>query len=284
MGIRDILVLVDASDLSEPRLRFAARLASEHEAQLIGACLVDTLVPPHVAETVDAFTLAGLFDGAMTVQLHERAKNAADELEVRFQATLRREELLGEWHALLGIDGRNLARLTRGADLVVLSQVGPLEGAPGPGWAMIEQVLFGSGRPTLFVPSAEPPSVFGESALIGWNGSREAARAVHDALPLLRYARAVTLLSVDAFGAMDGVRPSAEMAAHLARHGVPVTVAETESAGLSTADVLLDYAIDIGADMIVAGGNGDSQRREPRLEGTTLDLLRHATIPILLSH
>jgi nucleotide-binding universal stress UspA family protein len=122
--------------------------------------------------------------------------------------------------------------------------------------------------------------------LAAWDGSAPAARALGDALPLLRQAGRVSLVVVDPerLGGRVGERPGADMAAHLARHGVKVEVQALPSGGLATADVLLDLAADTGAELLVMGGYGHSRLREFVLGGVTRSILGTMAVPTLMSH
>jgi nucleotide-binding universal stress UspA family protein len=122
----------------------------------------------------------------------------------------------------------------------------------------------------------------GERVIVAWNASREAARAVADAMPILDGAR-----EVEVFIASDndiGDLPGADIAAHLARHGIDVTVYETPANNVSIGDALLNRASETGADMIVMGGYGRSRFREFVLGGVTRHMLQHMTVPVLMSH
>jgi nucleotide-binding universal stress UspA family protein len=105
---------------------------------------------------------------------------------------------------------------------------------------------------------------------------------VHDSLPLLQSTAKVTVLSVQ--HAAPAALPTADIAAHLARHGLAVAAARTVADGISHADALLSYACDIGADLLVVGGYGHSRVREVILGGVTRELLQHMTLPVLMSH
>ena len=122
--------------------------------------------------------------------------------------------------------------------------------------------------------------------IVAWNGSREATRAVHDALPLLRMAKSVSVFSIAATPAdlPESRWPGADIAAHLARHGVKVATGHTVADPISIGDALLNRASDDGADLIVMGAYGRSQLREFVLGGATRDVLRTMTVPVLLSH
>lgn len=144
-----------------------------------------------------------------------------------------------------------------------------------------------AGRPLLLIPYAGRFATVGANALVGWTPTRESARAVHDALPLLLPDAKVTVLSVETAKSesQPGILPTANVADHLARHGLAVTAARTvTTSGLSPADALLDYASDISADLLVVGGYGHSRTREMIMGGVTRDLLQHMTVPVLMSH
>jgi len=115
----------------------------------------------------------------------------------------------------------------------------------------------------------------GQRVVVGWNSTREAARAVNDAMPLLVAAEVVTVLTIDAREAPlgHGQLPGADISLHLARHGVKAQVEQTVSADLSVGDVLLSRAADLGADLLVMGAYGHSRLRELLLGGATRTLL-----------
>jgi len=119
-------------------------------------------------------------------------------------------------------------------------------------------------------------------ALIAWNGSREAARAVRDALPLLKLARKVTVLAVEPQS--NGHAPGADLALHLARHGVTVDLDQDTAPGMDAADILLSRASDLSSDLIVMGAYGHARMRETILGGVTRSMLAAMTAPVLMSH
>ncbi len=149
-----------------------------------------------------------------------------------------------------------------------------------------EHVAFASGRPVLVVPYAGHFESVGGRVLIGWNATREAARAVNDAMPLLAIADAVTVLTIDPRAGPDahGELPGADISLHLARHGVKADIERTVSADIPVGDVLLSRAADLGAELLVTGAYGHSRVRELLLGGATRALLRSMTVPVLMSH
>jgi nucleotide-binding universal stress UspA family protein len=167
------------------------------------------------------------------------------------------------------------------ADLTIVAQHEP-SGGDGRFADLAEDVLVSSGRPLLMVPYIGAVDGIGERVIVAWNASREAARAVADAMPILDGAR-----EVEVFIASDndiGDLPGADIAAHLARHGIDVTVYETPANNVSIGDALLNRASETGADMIVMGGYGRSRFREFVLGGVTRHMLQHMTVPVLMSH
>jgi nucleotide-binding universal stress UspA family protein len=171
--------------------------------------------------------------------------------------------------------------MARHTDLCVVGQ--PSEETPEPeAGRLVEAAFMDSGRPALVVPyigAAPEPS---RRILVAWNGSREAARAVHDALPFLLAPERTTVLIVDpqAQGSEVGEPPGAD----LARHGVRVEVKSVPGGGLVAGDAILAQAADEGADLLVMGGYGHSRLREMVLGGATRHLLVQMTLPVLLSH
>lgn len=125
----------------------------------------------------------------------------------------------------------------------------------------------------------------GKKVLIGWKSGREAARAVHDAMPILVGADDVEVLTIDPERDVDGINePAAAITHHLVRHGVPATAKHTISGDIPEGDVLLNYASDKNADLIVVGGYGHSRASEFILGGVTRTLLTEMTVPVLFSH
>lgn len=281
MIVRDLLVHLDGSPGSAGRLAFAADLARRLSAHLIGLHVVDVPLP--------VFAGAEMGGGAAVAELIQRLQDdalaAAKPIEAGFRELMRREGLPGEWRQVEGSSVTQLPLHARYADLAVMGQPDPRD--PGAaGFAIIEAALFSSGRPLLLLPFAGAPVRLGGRALVGWNASREATRALHDALPLLRLMESVTVLTVNAevgYGG-HGEQPGADIAAHLARHGLEVTVRNVAGSDIAAGDVLLNEAADLGADLIVIGAYGHSRLRELMLGGATRTLLRQMTAPVLMSH
>jgi nucleotide-binding universal stress UspA family protein len=213
------------------------------------------------------------------------AAEKAERIEAAFQERLRFSGVLGDWRTASGNVSETVTWHARHADLVILGQLDPDHPPPG-GGQLVEDVLMNSGRPMLVIPYIGRFETFGTKILVGWNNSREGTRAVNDAIPLLAKAAWVMILAVDPTGRKSAIddASSADIARHLARHGISAQTARTVTDSISASDALLSYAADVGADLLVVGGYGHSRLRERLLGGVTRDLLRHMTLPVLMSH
>jgi nucleotide-binding universal stress UspA family protein len=239
--------------------------------------MIDIQMPPIAGgEAAGAAFLAEL-----RLKMLSDARIAATAVEARFRERLQLEGVAGEWRQIEGAATEEVALHARYADLVIVSQDHP-DGSQPDADAIIERVLFSAGRPVLIVPHTTQVETVGRRVLIGWNASREATRAVHDALPLIARADAVTVLTVSRRGASD--EPGAALALHLARHGIKVQVEHTVAAGMNTSDIMLNTAANLPADLLIVGGYGHSRFRELVLGGVTRTLLRRMTLPVLMSH
>ncbi len=198
----------------------------------------------------------------------ERAHHAFEVRDVTIEDAVESNELLA--HA-------------RMADLTVIAQAKGHERAHR---AMLEHVLFKSGRPVLLVPSAPRQDHRWERIIIGWNAKDQAMHAVTAALPLLQRAREVIVATVDAVPSKSGhgEAPGRDLAAHLASHGVRVEVRNLDAMGRTGGRTLLDEAAGFGADLLVIGTYGHSRAREFLFGGVTRELLADAPLPLLLAH
>ncbi len=288
MALKDLMVLLDATEQSARRLDLAASLALRHGAFVRGVCLAEAIRPVEpLVLNANAYAFGTGVAAFITEMKSVRARQIAP-IEAALDARLARDGLSGAFALEEGAPVPAALAHARLADLVIAGQSGPEGGPEQPSVNPIEEVLLGAGRPLIVVPAYGSFAACGETVLVGWTETREAARAVHDALPILAGARAVTVLTIEGREgdgeAGEEAVPAAAIAEHLVRHGVPATAARTIAGGLSPADVLLNYAADIGADLIVVGGYGHSRLREVTLGGVTRSLLQHMTVPVLFSH
>jgi nucleotide-binding universal stress UspA family protein len=150
--------------------------------------------------------------------------------------------------------------------------------------AAFEGALFKSGRPVLLIPPKWRGEALGENVVIGWKPTREAARAIADAMPFLSGAKKVTVLTVDAAPDGYGQGPGQDIATHLARDGVHVEVRNLDGIGRLAETALIEEARALEADLLVVGGYGHGRLTEFVFGGVTRALSRTSPIPVLVSH
>ncbi|HUC69384.1 MAG TPA: universal stress protein [Stellaceae bacterium] len=285
MAVKDILVHLDASPRGAVRLALAAALATRHGAHLTALYGVELPSPALFYGDPSGFADVRLIDEMMD-KMRETARAKARPVEASFTERLRRDGIEGEWRLVEGRVAETVALHARYADLAIVGQHDPDDTSGTSEAQIVAHTLLSSGRPVLIVPYIGSVTNLGQTVLIGWKSSREAARALNDALPLLQQARSVTVLAINPEAGVggDGDVPAADIALHLARHGVKATAAHTTAKEIDEGNALLNYADDIGADLIVAGGYGHSRTREFIFGGATRTLLTTMTVPVLMSH
>ena len=284
MQLRDILVVVHGANAGEQRLAITMALAHRHGARVTGFCPLDLLTLPRSEREMAGYGEAVLTEPEVTRP--SKAVELAEQIEGVFRSGLTDAGVSGAWYTGEADPAQTLVRLAHHADLVVVGQPDPDNPRAGRIAELIEHLLMQSGRPLLIVPYAGRFDAIGGRVLIGWTETRESARAVHDALPLLTGATSVTALTIleGRRAPADGEPPAAEVARHLQRHGIKATAARTVTDGIANADALLSYACDIGVDLLVMGGYSHSPLRERMVGGVTRSLLQHMTVPVLMSH
>lgn len=267
-------------------------LGDNHEAALAGACAIAARNQGHVVALVGvsmvtpiatawAYYPAGVYE-----TMDEVATATTRALAEAVEQRLVREAVTHEIRRSdsLWLTSAELAALhARYADLVVLGVGRPIQDAEK---RLFAGLLLDSGRPVLVVPSGAPTAGTYRHAVVAWKSSREGARAVHDALPLLQQARSVDVLMVEREPDQDARNEitGCDIATHLSRHGLAVNVVQRPYAPPSAGQTILAYAQECGADLIVAGGYSRARALEQLFGGVTRDLLEHAAVPVLFSH
>ncbi|HJS05243.1 MAG TPA: universal stress protein [Variovorax sp.] len=276
MNIKTILVHLDHTDRCRARVDLAHGIASSQGAHLIG------LLPSGLLEgTVPADALpTGMTDyiAESARYLRQRAQAISDGFAAGVGS--------GSYE-VRETDGTTIDSLIahgRSSDLVVVGQDDSASDSDLPVHELVSRVMLDAGRPVLVVPYAGKFAEVGQNVLMAWDGSRAAAVAMREALPLLTHARRVTLVSFRRTASTQGdelLIP--EMTRWLQRHGVQATV-EQHVTEIGTSDALLSRVSDVGADLVVMGGYGHSRLRERVLGGVTRGVLTHMTVPVLIAH
>ena len=282
MGYKTILAFLPSIDLAPAALNAARSVARHGGAHVIGLYVFPAM-RVYGALPIDAPNV--------TAQLIEqnRAFHQAESGKVKalFEAAFGDEDVHAEWRFCETMRVSPLPEIIdqgRAAELIVTPHMGDAEDTFEDG-RIAERLLLESGRPVLIVPAGEFASI-GTDITIGWNASREAARAVFDALPLLSEADNVHIVWVDPrlSSGQSASRAADDIAASLARAGVHCEAVEATAAGGGIGAELLNRARDYGSDLIVMGGYGRTRFREMIFGGATRHVLDHMKVPVLMSH
>ncbi|MGK8206125.1 universal stress protein [Burkholderia cenocepacia] len=277
MTYKTLLVHIDDSARSSARIDFALDLARRWDAHLIGLYIV----------CQDLFEPLRRPDEPLKLAVHERlGEERRREAETAF---LEAAELAGrsvEWRAPAGPATDAAILHARHADLLILGQFAPHDRSTFVARHFIEDLLMAGGRPAIVVPYAGQFHSCGDNVLIAWDGGREAARALSDALPLLRRARFVTVETVERkHQDPDRTPAGVDVAAYLERHGVRASFSTTPHGATTGVGVtLLNRASDLHADLLVMGAYSHTRVHERVLGGATRTLLETMTVPVLMSH
>lgn len=274
MPCKDILVVVDASEASSNAVNCAANLATGHAAHLTGLYLGYDPMTGFAETQIPADLLQ---------QHQDHLTRAEQDARAAFEETCREAGISAEWRSTWEVQTSVLMLSARYVDLVVMS------GAASNAADLIahryaDSVVIAAGRPVLLIPESYKWDRGFQRVMVAWDGSREAARAVHDAMPFLTQAQQVIVMEVTGRQEPDARDPASDIAKHLARHGVVTETTHAVKGSVSVGDLLLNAAVDHDADLLVAGAYGHSRLREYALGGVTRQLMMQLAIPMIFSH
>jgi nucleotide-binding universal stress UspA family protein len=274
----DVTVHLDGSAEDEFRLSYAEMLSAGRDGH-IGGVFTNPL--PDMARMVTPEAAAAAAE--IFAELEQSARRIGDELANRLSRRLSAVRSSTELVRIEGTIGQLELKTTstaRLSDIFIAST--PYRDGEDNWDGLFEAVLFGSGRAVLLAPPRHPAGQPVQRVLVAWRDTKEAARAVAAALPILTGATRVDLLLVDPES--EGDAPADGIARYLVRHGAKVDVKATASNGRTTAEAILAEARRGESDLIVMGAYGHSRLREWIIGGTTRDLLRSTQIPVLTAH
>jgi nucleotide-binding universal stress UspA family protein len=274
--MKDIVVALAPGASHDVAADYAMSVAARFDGHLTGIAFAYEPVMPG---TVMGSIPAGLIE-ASRVESRNIARAAAERFEKSHTAGVSVETRVVDATLVGAAD--LFGRIARRFDLSVVAQHEPHRG--GNQDLIIEAALFQSGRPVIVVPYIQRAGMTLDRVLVCWDGSRPAARAIGDAMPLLAGAKAVEIVIVATERARSDEITGAAIARHLARHGLSVDVKRIVANDTDVANTVLSYAADSSADFIVMGGYGHSRLREFVLGGATRGILQSMTVPALMSH
>jgi len=273
--IKDIVVNLSVGKPRDVAGEFAISTAALFSAHLAGVAFAHE---PPVGSVSDYVS------GSILNTYRAQEKDKAERAEQAFKDRARLTGITYDTRILTNTiaDAASVfGEIARNYDLSVIAQGQPEDDLAET--LTIETTLFGSGRPVLVVPYIQASGLKLDRVMVCWDGSRSAARAVGDALPLLKRAGRIDVVTVEAQERRNELR-GAQIAEHLARHKLNVELRPVVAPDSAASDVILSHAADNSTDLIVMGGYGHSRLREFVLGGVTRGMLGSMTVPVLMSH
>ncbi len=269
MNLKDILVHIDHRPTCTSRLDVAIQLAKQQQSHLTGIYIIPH--PHFVAHQRD---------------LQEQAQKA----EKLFRTQAEAARIPCGWICVdslkSGLDVPNAINLyAHYRDLLVISQTD--EQAPDRVIPdnLPEKAVLGSGRPVLIVPYAGTFNRQLKRILLAWRGGPESSRALHDAMPVLRQAKRIKVMTVQGrAGDESYAAHEADICVHMGRYDLPLACEKHLSTEISVGDMLLNRCAEFGADLLVMGATVQSRRGYQTLGETGRHLLQYMTVPVLMSH
>ncbi|MGB4866429.1 MAG: universal stress protein [Hyphomicrobium sp.] len=283
MTFRTIIVNLNHEARVPELIAAAAAVARPSEAHVIGLYVMPPLFMP-------SDVILPMGEEFYDQQIAEH-KAQAERIKAIFDRLTSGEPYVAEWRCYGDVGSAyeaisdGVVAQSRAAELMIVSQAHDGIGAP-----MLsdvpERVAIESGRPVLIIPNSWNATAFGDKITVAWNNTKESTRAAFDAMPFLRRASIVRLLTAGNQTDDEGINtiPAADIAETLARRGLNMEVGMMDDAGRNAAAALMARVAADGSDMLVMGAYGHSRFREFILGGTTRDVLKTMTVPVLMSH
>ena len=277
--LRDLVIHLAAGtgDGSDAAGRYGVSVAETFDAHVFGIAFA--------YEPILAPSVMGGMPPEIIEEQRAEGENAASALIAKFEDAVRLRGLSAESRMIpTSVAGAAdlFGQIARRFDLSVVGQAEPNSVAPQD--LIIEAALFESGRPVLVVPYIQKEPLRLDRVIVCWDASRNAARAIADAMPLLERSKSIDVVVVATERPKSDELPGADIAQHLARHNLNIDLKRIVTGGTDVASTILSYAADVSADFIVMGGYGHSRLREFVLGGATRGILSAMTIPTLMSH
>ena len=276
---RKLLVSIPTERSPRPVIDGAISLAAGCKAQLDAVSVgYETSSLPLVAEGGAA--VAAIFDAD-----REKALERAHAALAVFEAEAKRASLIHSSRAISALPGEAAAILGATARLYDLTVVAQPEFARDTfDNTLAQEILYQSGGPVLFMPYTFKGPFNARRVGICWDGSRLAARAVRDAMPLLEQAEAITIITINAGSSVPADASAAHLVRYLSPLGVPTEIDSLKTEKANIQSIILSLAADESLNLLVMGGYGHSRLKETVFGGVTRDMLESMTVPTLMSH
>ncbi|HEY9131409.1 MAG TPA: universal stress protein [Dyella sp.] len=276
---RDIAVPMTGGSYDDYALQAALSLSAHYQAKLAALEIVELPMP--------AYDTWALTPDPGTMDLYDTLRKSAEERSARLRQRLAKEKVV---HRIRTVEALYIsawdaaAREAVYADLIVVPGFSRKEEKRTAHANGVASLLIEAGRPILVIPEQASLVFPLNKVVLAWRSSKEASRALHDAIPLLRDAKSVDVLIYDEDQGAPGKERQNNLIGHLAAHDVNAKAIVRKSRGIDIGSLILSHAEKVDADLVVAGGYGHSRFREWALGGVTRELLRSSRIPLLLSH
>ena len=277
MALKDILVYVDGGKRMPEQVEAAIYIAKEHDAHLTGIYVRHSFeIPPYIRAEISTKVVAA----------HDKVlKESVQKARQVFEETTKHAGLEKDWRVFKGDTVEVLNQQARFFDLVLLGQHDPDDDDAPAVSGMPDRVILGVGRPVLTIPYAGIFPTIGKRIMIAWDGSRLATRAVGDAMPFLEAAKKVMIMTVNPKnGGNSTDETGVDICSHLISHGINAEPHNAYVDDIEVGAMLLSRAADKGVDMLVMGAYGHNRWRELVLGGVTRHILKHMTVPVLMTH
>jgi len=276
---RNLLVSIPTERSPQPVIDGAISLATSCRAQLDAVSIgYESSSMPLVAEGGAA--VAAIFEVE-----REKALERAHAALALFEAEAKRAGLVHSSRAISALQGEAAAILGATARLYDLTIVAQPEYAQDTfDNTLAQEIMFQSGGPVLFMPYTFKGTFDPRRVGICWDGSRLAARAVRDAMPLLEQAEAITIITINAESSVPADASAAHLVRYLSRLGLPTGIDRLKTERANIQSSILSLASDESLDLLVMGGYGHSRLQETVFGGVTREMLESMTVPTLMSH
>lgn len=275
MSYSSVLVFLDSSPASNSRLDFALRFAAHHSAHLTGL---------HMSGSpLLAFDPYGQ-NAVVSLEWEEEAHKKQRESKEYFTQQAKNADINFDWECYRDTDMHQVLTRARVADICIVGEVADGSSDIEIGRNFFSQFAINVGKPVLFIPHDKYFSCELKNVVVAWDGSREAARAISDAMPLLKAARIVSVISVISKKYRTEELPDVDIAAFLARHKVNVEIDKIEKISSEAADFILSRVDLKCADVLVMGAFGHTRFSEFILGGVTRSVMQKMIVPVLMSH
>jgi nucleotide-binding universal stress UspA family protein len=275
--IRDVVINLSGGGTRDAAVDYGISIAQAFKAHAAGIAFA--------FEPVIPATIMGGIPTEMIESQRDESMNWAKAATSAFDGAARAAGISAETRivdASLAGASELFGQIARRFDLSIVAQAERNSATPAD--LIIEGALFESGRPVIVVPFIQAEGLKLDRVGVCWDGSRQAARAIADAMPFLQRAKHVEIVIVFGERGKAYQTQGAVMSQHLTRHGINVEIKRISAPKIDVQNTILSYVADSNTDFLVMGGYGHSRLREFILGGVTRSMLNSMTVPVLMSH